>query len=58
MGRIALQRRDVIYLKPTDPPAHDASVAVTLEHGPADDRPAAGIQVGVVSAQVVSCPAG
>ena len=45
--------RLVVRFKRTGPAALAASVAVALEDGAAHGGPAAGIQVGVVSAQVL-----
>ena len=53
LARFALQRRNVITLQSSGLDAFDTAPAVALEDGPAYGGPAAGIQVGVVSAQAV-----
>ena len=52
--RLALQRPNVIALKPPGPAALDTTVAVALEHAPSGDRPAVRTQVGVTTAQAAS----
>ena len=53
MPWLALQWRDVITLQAPGLAALDASVAVTLEDGTPHGGPAAGVQAGVLSAQVL-----
>ena len=53
LARLALQRRDVIYLKPTCPPAPHATPAVALEHGATGPRPSAPVYADVVSAHAI-----
>ena len=53
LARLALQRRDVIHLKPSGPPALDAPEVVALEDGAAYGCPSAGLKADVVSAQIL-----
>ena len=54
LAGLALHRHDMIALKATGPAARDATPAVALENGPADDGPAAAVQRNVERAHGVN----
>ena len=53
LARLALQRRDVVTLKPTGLTTFDAPVSIALEYGASHGGPAAGIQEDVMAAHAL-----